>query len=72
MEKEIERHVSILGQRITLVRPSRIPKSILMKKDRPQAKYDERPKTRVLGVCEFMKLCMEFNEPVEEPKPWRR
>lgn len=54
--------VTILGQRITLVRPSVPYRSKVYKNERPTAKINKRPRTRQFGCAEFFKLCMEYNE----------
>ena len=51
--------VSILGQNIRLIRPEKIKKQIILKKDLPVAKYNKRPKTickgKVTAVCVMLK-----------------
>lgn len=63
---------TIRGERIRLVRPERYKKPIVRKGDYPKAKYDEKPKTREIGVAEFFKLCLEFKDRVPRPKYWKR
>ena len=56
MTKHIQR-ITILGQRISLVRPVKPRMPIILKKELPQAKYNKRPKTnkensgKVIAVC---------------------
>jgi len=47
--------VTILGQHISLIRPEKINKPIILKKDLPEASYNKRSKTickgKVVAVC---------------------
>ena len=65
--------MTILGQHITLIRPS-IPRNpIIFKSDLPVAQYDTQPKTNEVGVAAFFRLCMQdWNGYFDEPKSWRR
>jgi len=51
--------VTILGQHIRLIRPEKIRKPIILKKDLPQARYNKRPKTiyvgKVVAICVRLK-----------------
>ena len=64
-------HVIILGQNIRIVRPEKY-KAPFLPKEPFKPLYDTTPKTREIGVAEFLSLCLFFNRPVARPAYWRR
>ncbi len=58
---------TILGSHIRLIRPEKQPQPKVYKDERPVAKYDKRPKTRKLGMAEFFKICLEWEDNLPKP-----